>query len=244
MIQSFDEIFARAAARKGGKDKLMDLLGPAPDQSQLAKISDDRFLSIMTKCVFQAGFTWRVIENKWPGFEEVFHSFDIDAIIKLTPAEWDESHTDARIVRNGQKIATILPNAELIQEVSAEHGSFGRFLANWPNTDQVGLLDFFAKRGKRLGGTSAQYFLRHVGYDGFVMGNDVKAALRQSGVELSKSGTSKRDLLKTQEAINSWAEQSGLSHAHISRILAFSTGKNYHMDTVEAAIASGDIPQI
>ena len=75
-MKSFEKIRARAAERKGGDAVLASLLGPEPDNAALAKIPDDRILSTMAERVFAAGFVWRVIEQKWPGFEEAFLGFE------------------------------------------------------------------------------------------------------------------------------------------------------------------------
>ena len=68
-LTSFADIRKLAEERKGGKAALEELLGKKKPLSvkQLAKIADDRYLSMMTRCVFQAGFTWKVVEHKWAG---------------------------------------------------------------------------------------------------------------------------------------------------------------------------------
>lgn len=71
-VPSFDAIRSRAEARKGGAEALARLLPPKPDYAALAALGDDRALAEMAKRVFSAGFAWRVIESKWPGFEEAF----------------------------------------------------------------------------------------------------------------------------------------------------------------------------
>src|ERR1700689_2873605 len=75
---SFAAIYAIAAARKGGPAALDALIAEhAPKtHDQIAATPDDRILAMMTERVFQAGFSWKVIENKWPGFEAAFNSFD------------------------------------------------------------------------------------------------------------------------------------------------------------------------
>ncbi len=75
---------------------------------------------------------------------------------------------DARIVRNGAKIMSVRENARFVLDVAKEHGSFGKFLADWPPSNEVGLLEVLAKRGGRLGGNSGQMLLRFLGYDAFV----------------------------------------------------------------------------
>jgi 3-methyladenine DNA glycosylase Tag len=167
----FKTIRARAEKRKGGAKELEKLLPSKPDMKAVAKLSDDRMLSEMTKRVFSAGFAWSVIETKWPGFEKAFLSFN-PARLSFQPDDfWDGLLSDTRIVRNGAKIQSVRENAAFVQEIAREHGSFGKFLAKWPSSDQIGLLDLLAKRGSRLGGNTGQMFLRFVGWDGFVQGS-------------------------------------------------------------------------
>jgi len=86
----------------------------------------------MTRRVFSAGFAWSVIENKWPGFETAFLGFK-PGPLTLQPDEfWDTLMKDTRIVRNGAKIMSVRSNAGFVREIAREHGSFGKFLANWP----------------------------------------------------------------------------------------------------------------
>jgi 3-methyladenine DNA glycosylase Tag len=167
----FKTIRARAEKRKGGPRELSKLLPPEPDASALARISDDRVLAEMTKRVFSAGFAWSVIEAKWPGFEKAFLAFR-PAKLAFQPDEfWDALMADKNIVRNGAKIMSVRENAQFVQEIAKEYGSFGKFLAKWPSSDEAGLLDLLAKRGSRLGGNTGQMLLRFLGWDGFVTSN-------------------------------------------------------------------------
>lgn len=224
---SFKAIRARAEKRKGGAKALEKLLPKKPNANALAKLSDDRILTEMSMRVFSAGFAWRVIETKWPGFEEAFLGF---APAKLTfqPDEfWDRLMGDTRIVRNGAKILSVRDNAAFVQAIAGEHGSFGKFLATWPSSDEIGLLDLLSKRGSRLGGNTGQMFLRFVGWDGFVTSQDVVACLRDAGLDIAAEVKSKGDLAKVQAQFNAWAEETGLPYTHLSRICAMSVGENH-----------------
>src|ERR1700730_9299897 len=162
----FKAIRARAEKRKGGPEALKKLLPRKPDAKALAKLSDDRILAEMTQRVFSAGFAWSVIEAKWPGFEEAFLEF-APGPLSLQPDEvWEGLIKDTRIVRNGAKIMSVRANAGFVREVAKEHGSFGRLLAKWPSSDEIGLLELLAKRGGRLGGNTGQMLLRFLGWDG------------------------------------------------------------------------------
>lgn len=220
-MRSFEEIFHIAAGRHGGAGELEKKLSRPLSAGKLAAIPDDRWLSGMTKSVFQAGFNWKVIEAKWPGFEAAFDGFDIQACAYRLPDSFDALTQDKRIVRNPQKIATVQANALFIEAVAEEHGSFGRWIADWPRSDYVGLVDELGRRGSRLGGATAQYFLRFAGVDSFILSRDVVARLAAEGV-IDKAPTSLKARRAVQDAFNHWAEESGRSLTEISRVLGFS----------------------
>ena len=226
-MADFAAIRARAEKRKGGEAVLDKLLGAAPDNRDVAKLADDRLLSTIAERVFAAGFVWRVIEQKWPGFEEAFLHFEPKRLLFQPDDFWHELASDKRIVRNPQKIRSVRDNAAFVERVSCEHGGFGKFLAAWPADDQVGLMGFLGKNGSRLGGNTGQYFLRWIGWDAFIISSDMAAALRDAGLDIAESPTSKKDLQKIQDQINAWAAETGLSRKHISRILAMSIGVNH-----------------
>ena len=221
-MTDFNDIYQRAVARKGGEDSLRTLLPKDIKSAQeLAETPDHRYLAEMTKAIFKAGFVWKVIDNKWSGFEEAFWGFDIGRCSFMSPEDEDALCNDPRIIRNRQKILTVPQNAVMINEVARQHGSFARFIADWPGTDFIGLLDYLASQGARLGGMTCQYFLRFIGKDGFVLSRDGVYALIEAGI-IEKSPNSKAARVKIQQAYNRWQEESGFSLTEISRILAMS----------------------
>lgn len=221
-MKTFAEIYDRAASRKGGEDQLKDLLPTGIKSTEdLAGIPDDRYLSQMTESIFKAGFVWKVVENKWPGFEEAFWQFHVVRCAAMSSADEAALAQDTRIIRNPQKIRAVAKNATMVLDVAHEHGSFGKFIAEWPDDDFIGLLAFLHKNGSRLGGRTCQLFLRFIGKDGFVLWEDGIAALIDAGV-VTKNPTSKTDLRAVQAAFNQWREESGYGNAELSRILSLS----------------------
>ena len=182
---------------------------PKPDPKALLKLKDDRVLAEMTKRIFSAGFSWSVIESKWSGFEEAFLRFEPQRLAFEPDEFWHQLTKDARIVRNGAKIMSVRDNARFVLDVAKEHGSFGAFLAGWPPSNEVGLLEVLSKRGSHLGGNSGQMLLRFLGYDAFVATKDVAACLRDAGLDIAETPISKRDLAKIQEQFNAWAKETG-----------------------------------
>lgn len=221
-MSDFSEIYQRAVARKGGEASLRALL-PSDIRSpeELSTIPDHRYLAEITKAIFKAGFVWKVIDNKWPGFEDAFWGFDIGRCSFMSPEDEDALCLDQRIIRNRQKILTVPRNAVMINEIAKQHGSFARFIADWPGNDFIGLLEYLGSHGSRLGGMTCQYFLRFIGKDGFVLSRDGVYALIEAGV-IEKSPNSKAARNKIQQAYTRWQQESGYGLAEISRILALS----------------------
>lgn len=227
----FSEIRARAERRKG-QAELKALLPPVKPRAALESLGDDRVLAEMARRVFSAGFSWSVIESKWEGFEAAFLGFDPAALCFQPDDFWGELSSDARIVRNGAKILSVRENALFVQEIAREHGSFGRFLAQWPSSDEIGLLALLVKRGSRLGGNTGQMLLRALGWDGYVLSQDVILCLRDAGLDIAPEPKSKGDLAKIQAQFNVWAKESGLPYVHLSRIAAMSIGENRTPDYI------------
>lgn len=176
-MKSFDSIYQHAAERKGGESGLKRLLPEIGTAEQIAALDESRFLAEMSRCLFQAGFVWSVINKKWPGFETVFHGFDPNTILSLQADEWEEIGRDARIVRKQQNIRAVRANAQFIEDIALEHGSFSHFIADWPTSNLVSLFMILKKRGARLGGNTGPRFLRNIGKDTFVLAPDVVRCL-------------------------------------------------------------------
>ncbi len=222
-MNRFDEIYGIAAGRQGGKEALDAKLGDPKTRQQLAAIPDDRWLSCMTKCIFQAGFNWKVVDSMWPGFEAAFQGFDLDHCTFLHDEDFDRLVSDKRIVRHGTKIRSVQQNAVFLGELAQDHNSAAEVFAHWPPDDYVGLLATLKKRGSRLGGNTGQYFLRFMGVDGFILSRDVVARLMVEEI-IDKAPTSQKAMKAVQDAFNTWQDQTGLSLTQISRVLAMSIG--------------------
>ena len=222
-MRQFKEILAIAAKRKGGPKKLEALLTPPRTPAQLRKTPDDRWLAGMTKCVFQAGFSWSVIENKWESFEQAFDGFEVNRWSLMTPDDLDRLLRTDGIVRNAGKIRSVGENAAYLVSLAREFGSAGWHFASWKTADYCENLQELQKRGARLGGRTGQTFLRRMGVDTLVLTPDVLTALAREGVA-DKSPGSVKSWKALQAAIDQWTVQSSRSLNEISQILAFSVG--------------------
>ena len=119
------------------------------------------YLEVLTKAVFESGMSWKVIEAKWPGFQEAFHGFDPERIVDFSPDEIDALTSDTRIVRNRRKIESTIHNAATMLELEREFGSVRAYLQSKP--DFWDLVKDMRKRFKHVGDFGAYYFLYVVG---------------------------------------------------------------------------------
>lgn len=222
-MRTFDELVEMAVVYRGSREEVLSLMPDTLPAEVITQMGDDRILAAMTQSVFQAGFSWKVIRNKWPGFEEAFEGFVPVRWKFMSDDDLDTLLKDTRIVRHATKILSVRDNGILLCDLEDEYGSAAKCIANWPQDDFIGLLDMLKKRGARLGGNSGAYFLRSIGRDGWVMSRDVVQALIREGV-VEKTPTSKTALRSVQKAFSDCAQESGRPFAHISRVLALSVG--------------------
>lgn len=220
-MRDFEDIYAIAVDRKGGPDALEELLLTPLTPAQLAATDEDHWLAAMAKCLFQAGFNWKVIEAKWPDMEAAFDGFATAKVAAYHDGDIDRLLSDKRIVRNGAKIMAVIENARFVHNIAGDHGGFGKFIANWPAETHNELLNFIANQGARLGSVTGQRMLRQMGRDGYILSPDVIARLKAEGI-VDKPPASKRDLAAIQKAFNDWMAQSGRCLTQISQILAYS----------------------
>lgn len=241
MTEKFSTLYQRAVERKGGTQALELLLDKkiigkklhhdSAAQQSVANLSDDRILSAFTKQIFKSGFVWRVVENKWPDFEDSFFNFNIEKVLMMPEEMLERKAADPKIIRNYNKVKTIKANAQMIfehkvEQQAGDNASFAQFIADWPSTDIIGLWGFLKKQGQRLGGNTGPYALRLLGKDTFILSSDVEAYLRAQKI-IDGGLQSKKSLTAIQTYFNLLQQESGYSLTQLSRLIAFANGDNY-----------------
>ena len=228
-LETFDALYHRAAERKGGTKQLQLLLNDnsyGGDADLLTQLTDDRLLSAFTKKVFQSGFVWRVVENKWPNFEETFFNFNIEKVLMMPEEMMERKAADPKIIRNFNKVKTIKANAQMIFEEQQNGHSFTKFIADWPSDNIIGLWAYLKKHGQRLGGNTGPYALRTLGKDTFLITRDIEAYFRANDIVTGGIQT-KSSLAAIQASFNQWQTECDLSLSQLSRLVAFATGDNH-----------------
>ena len=224
--ESFKQLLQRAVERKGSLANVNLLIGDAPNEQALLAQQDARYLAHFTKKVFQSGFVWRVVEKKWPDFEEVFFAFDIEKILMMPEEMLERKASDPKIIRNFNKVKTIKANAQMIFNEQQNGHTFAEFIANWPADNIIGLWAYLKKEGARLGGNTGPYALRALGKDTFLLSRDIEAYMRAFKI-IDGGINSKKSHQAIQACFNQWHQESGLSYQQLSRLVAIATGDNH-----------------
>jgi 3-methyladenine DNA glycosylase Tag len=224
---AFTEIYQHACERKGGEAAVENLLSQPRSRRSLRALKDNRYLAEFSKKIFQSGFVWRVVEQKWPGFEEVFWGFDIDKLLLMPDDMLERKARNPAIIRNYRKVQTIRENAAMIDSTRRREGcSFAHFVADWPAADVTGLWLYLKQNGSRLGGNTGPYALRALGVDTFLLSRDVEGFLRHHHV-VDAGISSKRALAQCQSYFNELHGESGRSLTQLSQLISYNFGENF-----------------
>lgn len=222
MTLSFQSL-QQAALKHHHQTDIQDRLPTVAMDEQLIAYSDAHWLSLISRRVFRAGMRHSVIDARWPAFEQAFWGFDPRACQLIDDDRFEQLMQDERLIRHWGKLKTIPVNALMVQQRSQQHSGFGRFIADWPEHNIVGLWQVLAREGAHLGGDGASRLLRMAGKDTFVLSADVVRVLTNAGI-VARKPTAKRDLAVVQGVFNDLAVESGWPLSHLSMLMALSTG--------------------
>jgi len=98
---------------------MREMEGPPP---QYTVKNIDGYLEHLSKGVFQAGISWRVVEAKWATITQAFHRFKVERVARMTEREIDALVKDERVIRSRPKIAAVVHNAGVILELERSGG--------------------------------------------------------------------------------------------------------------------------
>jgi len=130
----------------------------------------------------QAGLNWELVLKKRDGYRKAFASYDLRKIARFDDAKIDALMQNPAIVRNRQKITSVIANARATLAVQQEHGSLATLIwelaggktrhNRWRSTpeipavteDSVRISKELVRRGfKFFGPTGAYAFMQATG---------------------------------------------------------------------------------
>ncbi|MBC5809457.1 MAG: DNA-3-methyladenine glycosylase I [Candidatus Eremiobacteraeota bacterium] len=131
-----------------------------PEVVKPAGLAD--YLAIMSRAVFQAGLSWKMIEDRWDDYLRLFENFDPVRVAAMDSTDIERIMADGGVVRTYQKIAATIENARKLLELEKQPGGFEAYLGSFESYDA--LVGDLKKRFKFLGALGAYYLLFRTGH--------------------------------------------------------------------------------
>ena len=121
--------------------------------------NDQGYFEQITKAVFQAGFSYKVVHSKWKGFQKVFHNFDPILISQWGEDQIFTSLESNLIIPNIRKIRATVENAQKFNSIVDKYGSFASYLQSLSHLLYTEKNKIISKQFKWLGKTGTFVFL-------------------------------------------------------------------------------------
>jgi len=96
--------------------------------------SDDKFVSVMARTVFTAGFRDKTVENRWPAITKAFSNFNIHKVARYTEKDVQKLLSKPKIIKNKSKIRAVITNAKKMEEIIKKHGSFANYISSFSSS--------------------------------------------------------------------------------------------------------------
>ena len=128
--------------------------------------SDDSYFENMARVIFLAGFSWKLIDERWPEFKTAFNDFSLRKVASFGPEDLERLLNNPKIIRNKAKIEATVENARRIEEIQREYGSFRKYIDSLDKGENYAeAIKDISKRFRRMGPSSSRIFLFSVGED-------------------------------------------------------------------------------
>lgn len=112
----------------------------------------------------QAGLSWETILKKREGFRAAYDAFDVDRVAAYAEQDIERLLSDPGIIRNRLKVLAAIHNAQVIQQLRADHGSFAAWLDAHHPRSKADWVKLFKKTFRFTGGEITGEFLMSLGY--------------------------------------------------------------------------------
>jgi DNA-3-methyladenine glycosylase I len=112
----------------------------------------------------QAGLSWLTILKKRAAFQAAFRGFDPAVVATFGPDDRERLLADAGIIRNRAKVDAAIANAQTVEQLQAEHGSFAGWIDAHHPLPKDEWVRLFKRTFKFTGGEIVGEFLMSTGY--------------------------------------------------------------------------------
>jgi DNA-3-methyladenine glycosylase I len=112
----------------------------------------------------QAGLSWLTVLKKRAAFRAAFADFDPEVVAAFGPDDRERLLADAGIIRNRAKVDAAIANAQTVEQLRAEHGSFAGWLDTHHPLAKEEWAKVFKKTFRFTGPEIVGEFLMSTGY--------------------------------------------------------------------------------
>jgi 3-methyladenine DNA glycosylase Tag len=130
-----------------------------PEVVEPAGLAD--YLAILSRAIFQAGLSWKLIESRWADYLRLFEGFDPVLVAAFGEADVERIMSDGGVVRTRKKIVATIENARTLLELERSPGGFRAYLGSFASYAE--LARDLRARFAFVGELSAYYFLFRTG---------------------------------------------------------------------------------
>ncbi len=89
---------------------------------------DHRLFELITLEGAQAGLSWITVLRKRERYRKVFHDFDPERVVRMTPRALAKALEDPGIIRHRGKVESTVSNARAVLAIQKEFGSLDAYL--------------------------------------------------------------------------------------------------------------------
>ena len=125
---------------------------------------DDELFGRLLLEINQAGLSWTTILKKQEHFRKAYHGFSIRRIARYGEKDRQRLLADAGIIRNRLKVEAAIANAQTVEALQKEFGSFRQWLEHHHPLDRDAWTRLFKKTFRFTGGEIVNEFLVSTGY--------------------------------------------------------------------------------
>ena len=130
-----------------------------PERIEQPALAD--YLEVMSRAIFQAGLSWKMIESRWEAYRRLFDGFDPALVARYGEADVERILSDGGVVRTRKKIEATIENARTLLALDQAHGSVRNYLRSFASYEA--LAADLRSRFKFLGALSTYYLLFRTG---------------------------------------------------------------------------------
>ncbi|GAC1306194.1 MAG: hypothetical protein NVSMB19_18140 [Vulcanimicrobiaceae bacterium] len=129
-----------------------------PERAEPSELAG--YLAVMSRAIFQAGLSWKLIDAKWDAYLRLFDGFDPVLVGAYGDGDVERIMADGGVVRTRKKIVATIENARTMLALERA-GGFRTYLRSFATYDD--LARDLRARFRFVGELSAYYFAFLVG---------------------------------------------------------------------------------